>query len=97
MIKYPGVMKHSLAHDRVSNVLLIKIRKEWEKTRMQYVNEPKKIYDFYIYLGVEDPFVSAQLGTIGWIGLPITQLIRKIVKTGMVAINIVRISGTMRL
>jgi FkbM family methyltransferase len=62
---------------------------KWKSAREQFRDHPKQVFGFKIYLNPDDLMpVSTSIGTSGVLDLPLTCLLRKVVKNGMTVVDI---------
>jgi FkbM family methyltransferase len=62
---------------------------KWRATREGYRDRPKQLFGFKIYLNPDDLTpISSSIGISGVLDLPLTCLLRKVLKTGMTVVDI---------
>src|SRR5208282_1394111 len=88
-LKYPSVLLDLLAGTDV-RVRIHELRKaEWVTLKRIYEDHPKRVLGFQIYLNPQDfSPVSTSIATSGWLNLPLTALMKKVLKSGMKAVDV---------
>jgi len=88
-LKYPSILLDLLAGKDV-RVRIHELRKaEWVTLKRIYENHPKRVFGFQIYLNPRDfSPVSTSIATSGWLNLPLTALMKKVLKPGMTVVDV---------
>jgi len=88
-LKYPSILLSVLGGTDV-RVRIHELRKtEWVTLKRIYENHPKRALGFQIYLNPLDSSpVSTSIATSGWLNLPLTALMKKVLKPGMTFIDV---------
>src|SRR5712692_10347447 len=87
--KYPSILVDVLKGRNIRASIHEKRRKDWENTRSYYAEHPKKVFGLWMYLNPDDfSPVSTSIATTGWLDLPLTTLLKKILRPGMLVIDV---------
>ena len=88
-LKYPSILLDLLAGKDI-RVRIHELRKaEWVTLKRIYENHPKRVFGFQIYLNPRDfSPVSTSIATSGWLNLPLTALMKKVLKPGMTVVDV---------
>src|SRR5208283_1302404 len=96
-LKYPSTLLALLSGTDV-RVSIHELRKtEWATLKQIYKDRPMRVLGFQIYLNPLDLSpVSTSIATSGWLNLPLTALIKKVLKPGMTLVDVVLTLATSR-
>jgi FkbM family methyltransferase len=73
----------------LSDAIYSKRMEEWRRVRTRYMDRPKRTLGFDIYLNPDDMSpISSSIATTGWLELPRTELIKKLVRPGMTVVDV---------
>ena len=88
-LKYPSTLLALLSGTDV-RVSIHELRKtEWATLKQIYKDRPMRVLGFQIYLNPLDLSpVSTSIATSGWLNLPLTALIKKVLKPGMTLVDV---------
>ena len=88
-LKYPSILLYVLA-GKDARVRIHELRTtEWVTLKQIYEDHPKKVLGFQIYLNPLDfSPVSTSIATSGWLNLPLTALMKKVLKPGMTVVDV---------
>ena len=88
-LKYPSILLDVLTGTDV-RIRIHELRKtEWVRLNRIYEDRPKRVLGFLIYLNPLDfSPVSASIATSGWLNLPLTTLMKKVLKPGMTFVDV---------
>ncbi|HEV2225581.1 MAG TPA: FkbM family methyltransferase [Nitrososphaerales archaeon] len=87
--RYPSIMVDTLKGRNIRASIHEKRSKDWEKTRSYYAEHPKKVFGLWMYLNPDDfSPVSTSIATTGWLDLPLTTLLKKILRPGMLVVDV---------
>lgn len=83
-IRNPSALLSLLRGENPGDVIYMRRMREWLLTKQEYLVEPKDTLGFKIFLNPDDMSqTSALIATTGWLNLPVTCLLMRILRPGM--------------
>jgi FkbM family methyltransferase len=89
VIRTPGALASLLGGGDPGEVIYNKRMDEWSTTRKEYLLKPKDTFGFKIFLNPDDMSqTSALIAASGWLNLPVTCLLLKLLRPGMNVVDV---------